>query len=156
MTDPQDGPGTTTDARPLVVGIDGSPGARAALEYALEEAALRARALVVVMAFEPALTGVTATGALPSAHDDQHRAHQLARAEVDAALAGRPAGRRPRDVTIEVRSGPAPAVLTHLSRGADALIVGHRGRSGLTSHLIGSVGLSCVVHAEATVVVVRG
>jgi hypothetical protein len=43
MTDPRTGAGTTGAARPLVVGVDGSPGARTALAYALEEAVLRVR-----------------------------------------------------------------------------------------------------------------
>jgi nucleotide-binding universal stress UspA family protein len=140
----------------LVVGVDGSPGARAALDYAVREALDREMAVLVVAAYEPALTGVTATGAVPSARDVADRVQEVARTEVDAVVAGLPTDRTPGlDVGIEVVSGPAPTVLTRLSRDADALIVGHRGRGGLASRLIGSVSLSCVVHAETTVVVVR-
>jgi nucleotide-binding universal stress UspA family protein len=147
----------TGTAGSLVVGVDGSAGARTALEYALGEALVRQVPVVVVTAYEPALVGTTATGVVPDAHDDQRLARQTAQTEVDTVLGALPEDRRRQlDLSIDVRSGPAPAVLTHLSRDAGALIVGHRGRGGLASHLIGSVGLSCVVHAETTVVVVRG
>ncbi len=140
----------------LVVGVDGSPGARAALEYAIREAVGRTVPVLVVVAFEPTLTGAVATGAVPSAHDLHHAARELASAEVAAVLAGFPENETSGlDVEVQVGSGPAPAILTRLSTGAGALIVGHRGRGGIASRLIGSVSLSCVVHAETTVIVVR-
>ena len=75
---------------------------------------------------------------------------------MDLQVRSTPASRtRPLVVGVEVRSGPAATVLTRLSQSAHALIVGHRGRGGIAGRLIGSVGLSCVVHAETTVVVVR-
>jgi nucleotide-binding universal stress UspA family protein len=46
-------------------------------------------------------------------------------------------------------------VLVRESEHADVLVVGHRGRGAAASRLIGSVGLSAVVHAACTVIVVR-
>ena len=37
---------------------------------------------------------------------------------------------------------------------ADLLVVGHRGRGGLRSVALGSVGLGCVLHAPCPVLVV--
>ena len=41
------------------------------------------------------------------------------------------------------------------SSDVDLLVVGHRGRGGFRSALLGSVGLQCVVHAYVPVTVVR-
>jgi nucleotide-binding universal stress UspA family protein len=41
------------------------------------------------------------------------------------------------------------------SRDADLLVVGHRGRGGFGSAVLGSVGLQCVLHATVPVTVVR-
>jgi nucleotide-binding universal stress UspA family protein len=57
---------------------------------------------------------------------------------------------------IAAVAGTASGVLVRGSADADLLVVGHRGRGGAASRLIGSVGLSCVVHAASTVIVVRG
>jgi nucleotide-binding universal stress UspA family protein len=61
------------------------------------------------------------------------------------------------DVPVEVRAlgGPPGHVLVDQSRDADLLVVGHRGRGGFRSAVLGSVGLHCVLHAPVPVTVVR-
>jgi hypothetical protein len=54
----------------------------------------------------------------------------------------------------ELEGHPAP-VLIDQAKGADLLVVGHRGRGGFASALLGSVGLHCVLHGECPVTVVR-
>jgi nucleotide-binding universal stress UspA family protein len=52
--------------------------------------------------------------------------------------------------------GGAPGrVLVDQSRDADMLVVGHRGRGGIRSAVLGSVGLQCVLHATVPVMVIR-
>jgi nucleotide-binding universal stress UspA family protein len=58
-------------------------------------------------------------------------------------------------VELVAASGPAAVVLERLSAGATMLVVGHRGRGAVASRLIGSVGLSTVVHARCSVLIVR-
>src|SRR3954447_20728466 len=41
------------------------------------------------------------------------------------------------------------------SRTADLLVLGHRGRGAVASAILGSVGLSCVLHARCPVTIVR-
>lgn len=149
---------TTHPSDAVVVGIDGSEGSRAALEYALDEAARQNRPLRAVMAYaSPAEMWTAPASLLPDARTLHHGAQKAATELVDAATSDRAARGDPMAATtVEVYMGPAAAVLTRLSRGAALLVVGHRGRSGLASHLLGSVGLSCVLHAECTVTVVRG
>jgi nucleotide-binding universal stress UspA family protein len=61
------------------------------------------------------------------------------------------------DVPVQVRSvlGAPGGVLVDQSRDADMLVVGHRGRGGFRSAVLGSVGLQCVLHASVPVTVVR-
>ena len=58
-------------------------------------------------------------------------------------------------VEIVVAAGPAAGVLIDMSGEVDVLVVGHRGRGGFASMLLGSVGLQCVLHANCPVIVVR-
>jgi nucleotide-binding universal stress UspA family protein len=58
-------------------------------------------------------------------------------------------------VELHEVSGSPAKVLIEQARGADVLVVGHRGRGGFASALLGSVGLHCVLHAQCRVTVVR-
>ena len=58
-------------------------------------------------------------------------------------------------VDIVVAAGPAAGVLIDMSGEVDVLVVGHRGRGGFASMLLGSVGLQSVLHAHCPVIVVR-
>jgi nucleotide-binding universal stress UspA family protein len=141
----------------VLVGIDDSDGSAMALAYALDEAVRRNWSVRAVLAYEPPYLWVTSEGIVPPAADMQHDAKQEAERIVAAAVAvRRDGGLEVPPTEIEVFSGPASAVLVRLSKEADELVVGHRGRGGVASHLIGSVGLNCVIHAACTVTVVRG
>jgi nucleotide-binding universal stress UspA family protein len=71
---------------------------------------------------------------------------------VEDALAGE-AAQPP--VEIVVAAGPAAGVLIDRSGEVDVLVLGHRGRGGFASMLLGSVSLQCVLHARCPVIVVR-
>jgi nucleotide-binding universal stress UspA family protein len=153
MTDPA--PGTT---RPVVVGVDGSDGSKFALEYAMDEATHRGAPLRAIMAYGGPDVWTTPEGVVPP---DAQVLHDAAQREIAAVVEEVSTVRRGRGapvpaVDLEVAMGPASTVLLHHSRGAAVLVVGHRGRGGLASRIIGSVGLNAVIHADCTVVVVRG
>ena len=140
----------------VVVGVDGSAGSQAALRFALEEAAVRETGVRVVSALLPPQYWPEAYGisAPPTVDERKAELRQAARRMVDEVVAGRP------DLAVvpvelhEVQGQPA-GVLIEQSRGADLLVVGHRGRGGFASALLGSVGLQCVLHAQCPVTVVR-
>ena len=50
---------------------------------------------------------------------------------------------------------PSAKALIDQSRDADLLVLGHRGRGGFKSAVLGSVGLHCVLHATCPVTIVR-
>jgi nucleotide-binding universal stress UspA family protein len=50
--------------------------------------------------------------------------------------------------------GPA-ATLVDVSEGADMLVVGSHGRSGLSRLVLGSVAMACVNHATCPIVIIR-
>jgi nucleotide-binding universal stress UspA family protein len=141
----------------IVVGVDGSPEARAALEYAFEEASLRGARLRVVAAAQlpdywAMAYGLTAPPPIPDIVD---RVRGAAQEAVDEVVAARPAqaGRVP--VSVEAQAGAAADVLIGAADGADVLVLGHRGRGALSSAVLGSVGLRCVLHAPCPVTIVR-
>ena len=149
----------------IVVGVDGSAGAAAALAWALEEARLRQSALDAVHVWrlplyaavpEPWFVGMPE---LPHELDARVEAATEAHARdvLDAAVAE--AGREGAEAGIEVRKevvrGQAAHVLLEAARDADLLVVGSRGHGGFAGLLLGSVSQQCVQHASCPVVVVR-
>ena len=140
----------------IVVGVDGSDCARAALVFALDEAARRGAAVRVVLAMPETEYWATANGMSPSVVEElAHSVEKGGREMVDDALRERGGGGP--DVPVEVLAlGGSPGhVLVEQSRDADLLVVGHRGRGGFRSALLGSVGLQCVLYASVPVTVVR-
>jgi nucleotide-binding universal stress UspA family protein len=138
----------------VVVGVDGSPPSVQALRYAISEANRRAATVRVVSAFEPPEYWAVVYGA-PVAVSSAQIAGDI-RTETEAlvqkALA---ADLLPPKVQVEVVPGSAERALIDASRDADVLVVGHRGRGGFASMMLGSVSLHCVLHARCPVVVVR-
>jgi nucleotide-binding universal stress UspA family protein len=140
----------------IVVGIDGSAGSRAAVEAACDEAEMRGLPIAAVVAWTPPEVWVTPYPLVPAAQDMQAAALDLATREIRDVLAARArSGASTPAVEVTAASGPAAVVLERLSAAAALLVVGHRGRGAVASRLIGSVGLSTVVHAECSVLVVR-
>jgi nucleotide-binding universal stress UspA family protein len=140
----------------VVVGVDGSPESHAALRFALEDAARRRSGVQVVSAYVPPEYWAVSYGltALPALEDLVQVSAQVGQAAVDAVVAAVPQlGTVPTEVVA--LPGPAAKALIEQATDADLLVVGHRGRGGFTSAVLGSVGLHCVLHATCPVTIVR-
>ena len=140
----------------IVVGVDHSDGARAAIAFAHDEARLRRATLRAVHAWRFGYIGHTGfEGATPALGADIHELRAAAAAALDATL--REALGDAGDVEIEQHGveGPAGAVLVGESRDADLLVVGSRGHGGFAQLLLGSVSQQCAHHAACPVVIVR-
>jgi nucleotide-binding universal stress UspA family protein len=141
----------------VVVGMDGSPGAQAALEYALDEAARRgARVRVVSAVALPDFWATTYPAYVQPPQPDEIVSGVRAETQrfVDKIVTARGEPARQLPITVEARAGHPGEVLADAAKDADLLIVGHRGRGSVRSVLLGSVGLHCVLHAECPVTVV--
>ena len=140
----------------VVVGVDGSVHARAALDRALREAATLGVDVVAVTATIPPDLWAMELGAIaPDLAELDREAKAALQGAVDEAVAAaRADGVDVPGVRLVVAAGSPADVLCRVGRDAALLVVGHRGRGGLASRLIGSVGLGVVVHATCPVLVV--
>jgi len=82
------------------------------------------------------------------------RRHGLAQGVVDEVTQAMTAELTLPEITVEARPGRPTDELVDVARGADELVVGHRGRGAFGSVVLGSVGLGCVLHATCPVTVV--
>jgi nucleotide-binding universal stress UspA family protein len=140
----------------IVVGVDQSAGAKAALQFAVEEALLRRATLRVVHAWQFGYIGTTGLeGWLPAAGGSIEDLRRGAEAALDETLRDAVSDN---GLTIErrVEQGAAAEVLVGESQGADLLVVGSRGHGGFAQLLLGSVSQQCAQHAFCPVVIVRG
>ncbi|MFE0038731.1 universal stress protein [Streptomyces sp. NPDC059015] len=136
-------------SRPIVVGVDGSDGSLAAVDWAADEAALRGAPLRLVYATQWIAHQLQA---VRMSHEDR-----AGEAEgVLGAMEERVRSRRPELVTTseEIEDSPTTVLLEAASR-ADALVVGSHGLGGVGGFIIGSVGQEVVAGAEEPVVLVR-
>ncbi|CAL9345432.1 Universal stress protein [Streptomyces sp. enrichment culture] len=137
---------------PLVVGVDGSEPSLRAVDWAADEAELRGVPLRVVYA---CLWQRYEGAAL--ARDLGEPAGRPLPQDIAGAAAQRALARHPRlRVTTDVVFEEPEYALVREGRGAAALVLGSRGRSGITELLLGSVSLTVAGHADCPVIVLRG
>lgn len=143
-------PGPTA---PVVVGIDGSPSSDAAIAFAIDEAALRSAPLIAYHCWSD------------TAHEPgvQSRPFVLdwnsIRVAEQDVLADRLDGWQKRHPEVEIRQvverdRPAHGLVRQSAR-AQLVVVGSRGRGGLTGMLLGSTSHALIHHASCPVVVAR-
>lgn len=134
----------------ILVGHDGSRDAETAFDDALDLAALaRARLSVVSVASPPEPpTEVETQAAIEAATADYEKLFESLR---------RQAQERQVELRTHVLVGhPADQILkTAAARGADLIVVGHRGRSAIREWVSGSTSRRVVSHANCPVLVVR-
>ncbi|WP_347568514.1 universal stress protein [Kitasatospora aureofaciens] len=135
--------------RRIVVGIDGSEPSKAALRWAVGQAALTGAVVHAVAAWEyPSLYGWFA----PMVDEGfEQAAHRTLTAEVDDVIGPE----RPVAVRESLVLGHAAQVLLEAAEDADLLVLGSRGRGTFARTLLGSVSTRCAVHGACPVVIVR-
>ncbi|MFJ6496113.1 universal stress protein [Streptomyces virginiae] len=128
----------------VVVGLDGSASATAALTFAFDEADLRGAALRVVCVWQPALF-------MPN---DEEVALRAQRALLSEATAGLSDKYPDVHVTHEAMTGHPVEELARAAEHALALVVGRRGRGGYTGMSLGSVVHGLLHRAHCPVITV--
>ncbi len=144
-TDWNDNSGTGPGAEHrIVVGVDSSPGAQRALEWAASQAQRTGARLDILAARAPDFVFLSADDVKLALEETLDRA-TAAVAEMAPAVVT--------TVTADIES-PAKALI-EAGDGADLLVVGSRGFGGFKGLLLGSVSLQCSLHASCPVVIVR-
>jgi nucleotide-binding universal stress UspA family protein len=139
----------------IVVGVEGSGGAKAALRWAIAEAGYRNAIVEVITAYSntyvPASPDFNYVPLDPL--DLEEEVKRMQSAVVDEVLD------EFTDNEVEVRRiilrGRASDTLIKAAVGADMLVVGSRGRGGFRGLLLGSVSQQIAHHGDCPVVIVR-
>lgn len=135
----------------IVVGIDGSDSANAALRWAVDEAKLH----------QWSITAVLAWGYLQQHHPDPNAAFDPEYTERDAAAAldayidGAVGPVRGADIDRRVVCDLSAPALLDASAEASLLVLGARGLGGFKGLLLGSVSQHCLHHATGPIAIVR-
>ncbi len=132
----------------IVVGVDASPAAVAALRFAAQLAHALDAPLHVVTAWSyPPFSEYSAI----TVWDPEEEAGVVLTESVVDAFGNTPPARLTREV---LEGAPSPALI-RLSASSRMLVLGNRGRGGFASLLLGSVSAACVAHAVCPVLVVH-
>ncbi|TWF82257.1 nucleotide-binding universal stress UspA family protein [Pseudonocardia hierapolitana] len=145
---------TPQGQRRIVVGIDGSPEALAAVRWAAAEAVRRGASLRLVTSIE--WLDRPAIGPPIPGHSVADSLFELAGKGLDEAADAAKKIAPEVGVDREAVVGYPVAVLAGESRHAGLLVVGASGHGRITSLVAGSVAVGVATHASCPVVVVRG
>ena len=135
-----------SEARHVVVGVDGSAGSRQALRRAAVEAIAHHATLVVVMVW--GLFDQPGHGSFDPHHDAGRAQDTLEEIVDDEVTTPQP------DTVLQVVNDLPARALLEAGRGAWLLVVGSRGLGGFQGLLLGSVSQQVVHHAPCPVLVV--
>jgi nucleotide-binding universal stress UspA family protein len=156
--------GNTKRAPAVVVGADGSAGAKEALLWALAEARLRHWPLRAVHAWMFGYIGGSVEGypywggglgSYTSLGIDLDDLHHAAEDLLERALADVKDEAAGIEIDRQVVQGAAAEALVSQAAPGDLLVVGSRGHGGFAGLMLGSVSQQCVHHAPCPVVVVH-
>lgn len=133
---------------PVVVGVDGSEYALAALDWAASWAAEHGWPLRLVNAYQSYVAAMPAAAVtLPPPTEESAKILAEARERVEAAYPAIP-------VTAVQREGAAPSVLLRESEQARLVVVGREGIGRIAELVLGSVSLEVASRARVPVVVI--
>ena len=143
------------DRNRIIVAVDGSPAANAAVCWAAREAAMRHIPLTIVHlvnAMVPMYPAIPVSAGVAVWQEEQGRQvlEQAAKIASEAV-----SGDRAVDVVSELRCSPPVPTLVEMSNEAELLVVGSNGRGAVARLLLGSVSSGVVRGARCPVAVVR-
>ena len=139
----------------IIVGVDGSAASDAAVRWATQEAVMRKSALTVVNALIPVMTWPQVP--VPPGVDAWQEAESR-RVVTDAVSIAQSCSGDGEPIRIGYKffvSAPVPT-LVDLSRDAEMVVVGSRGRGALKRGALGSVSTEVAHHAHCPVGIVHG
>jgi len=148
---------TAASTQPIVVGVDGSPVSKVAVDWAAHTAALREAPVKLVHVLNPPVVMAFPEVPMPSGYlqwQEEEGRKLLAAAVLTAQEAALLVG-NPIEVTSEMVSGTSVPAMVEESRDAQMIVVGCRGRGALARGLLGSVSTGLVHHSHCPVAVIH-
>lgn len=142
-----------TPSHGIVVGYDGSPGSRLALDWAVQTAKRDDRQLTLLHC-----VGLTMTPTF-RAYDPGLQAHaydEMSRGVLAEAIDIATQTLDRKDIHPLSVIGSAAAELVGASTQADLVVTGSRGHGAISAGLLGSTSYAVIAHAHCPAVVVRG
>ena len=133
----------------VVVGVDGSPSANRATEWAAQEAEIRNAKLELVHAWNYPNLGY---GGYVAVLEDFENDANAVLEEVAAKVRSEHPGL---ELATALVQGPTAQTIIEKAKEADLVVVGSRGKGGFTGLLLGSVGQQLVHHCPAPVVIIH-
>jgi nucleotide-binding universal stress UspA family protein len=148
---------STSNAPRIVVGVDGSPSSRAALRWAVSQAALTGGTVDAIMAGQaPETDMIGGFGQTPVDVNDEKVIAGDSQRALDAIISEEVKADDRKLVRARTFQGHPAEALLQASDGAELVAVGQRGLGGFTRSLLGSVSEHLVHHANSPVLVFRG
>ena len=146
--------------RGVVVAVDGSPSSQVAVRWAAREATMRHVPLTVVHV-APSLAVAASTMTWPAGRVpeevleiQENEARRVIADAVKVAKDGAAGSDRPEINSELLFGGPVPT-LVDLSKDAQLVVVGCRGRTGQHRRLLGSISTGLIHHAHCPVAVIH-
>jgi nucleotide-binding universal stress UspA family protein len=138
----------------IIVGVDGSNHSIQALEWAMEEGALRQAAVTVVTVNSTPANPWTGNPAVQDTDPAHEQKMRQAAEELIRKATSQIGDAQPTSVTVRALTGFPAKELIAASRDADLVVVGSRGAGGFARLVMGSVSSQVTQHARCPVVVI--
>jgi nucleotide-binding universal stress UspA family protein len=144
---------TAPGTAPIVVGVDGSPESKVAVDWAARDAALHGVPLKLVHVLNPPVVMSFPEVPMPAGYLQWQEDEGRKILDEFAATAREAAPEL--EISTEMISGPSVPMLVEQSRDAHLIAVGCRGRGALARGLLGSVSTGLAHHAFCPVAVIH-
>jgi nucleotide-binding universal stress UspA family protein len=137
----------------ILVGVDGSPAAKYAVDWAARDAAMRNVRLTLVHAVRP--IGTTLPPLPAPATYTRWQVEQGQKILDQAVEIARSADGGPAQIETELLFSPVVPTLVDLSKDAQMVVVGSRGLGPFARSILGSVSSNLIRHAHCPVAVIH-
>lgn len=146
---------TAASTLPVIVGVDGSPASKVAVDWAARDAARRGAAVRLVHVLTPPAVMAFPEVPMPPGYLQWQEEQGQTLLDKATETVREAAGDAGTEVTAEMVTGSPVPTLADLSTEAQMLVVGCRGHGTLARALLGSVSTGLAHHAHCPVAIIH-
>jgi nucleotide-binding universal stress UspA family protein len=146
---------TASSGLPIIVGVDGSPASKVAVDWAARDAARRGEALKLVHVLAPPAVMAFPEVPMPPGYLQWQEEQGRTLLEDAQTTVQEAVGDAHVEVSTEMVVGSAVPALADLSTGAQMIVVGCRGLGALARGLLGSISTGLAHHARCPVAIIH-